>query len=80
MGPEAAAGVKTESSDESTGEVTMKVISESHSSDASAADVPENSDQPVSNISDKGYPCPTCGKTFDRLSKLERHKPIHKET
>ncbi|KAK2919108.1 zinc finger protein 580-like isoform X2 [Channa argus] len=74
MGPDTAAVPKTESSEESPEDVVLKVISESDSSDISAPTEPESS---LTNISDKCYPCSTCGKVFDRPSKLERHKPVH---
>lgn len=77
MGPDTTPVPKTEPSEESPGEVVVKIISDSDSNDASTAAEFENSIHPGSNISDKCYPCTVCGKTFDRPSKLERHKPVH---
>uniref|UniRef100_A0A3Q1HL01 C2H2-type domain-containing protein n=1 Tax=Anabas testudineus TaxID=64144 RepID=A0A3Q1HL01_ANATE len=80
MGPDSASVSKTESSGGSNHfsagprEVVVKVISES---EVSTPSEPDNSKQPENNISDKCYPCPICGKVFDRPSKLERHKPVH---
>ncbi|KAG8014895.1 TBC1 domain family member 24 [Nibea albiflora] len=58
-------------------EIVVKVISESDSNDASTATDPESSKQPEGGAPDKSYPCSTCGKVFDRPSKLERHRPVH---
>uniref|UniRef100_A0A668AZM9 C2H2-type domain-containing protein n=1 Tax=Myripristis murdjan TaxID=586833 RepID=A0A668AZM9_9TELE len=60
-----------------TGEVVVKVISDSESNDAPTRSASKNPKQPESSISDRCYPCSVCGKTFDRPSKLERHKPVH---
>uniref|UniRef100_G3Q6V2 C2H2-type domain-containing protein n=3 Tax=Gasterosteus aculeatus TaxID=69293 RepID=G3Q6V2_GASAC len=75
MDPGAASVTITESSEESLGEVDMKEVSESDSTDASTATEPEQKSE--SGASDKSFPCIVCGKVFDRPSKLERHGTVH---
>ncbi|KAM7008883.1 small ubiquitin like modifier 2a isoform 1-T2 [Tautogolabrus adspersus] len=78
MGPDTESVPKTSSSDEGPGIIVVKVISDSDSEDALCTAEPENSKQSESNPADKCHPCSVCGKVFDRPSKLERHKPVHK--
>uniref|UniRef100_A0A1A8V8I2 WD repeat domain 16 n=1 Tax=Nothobranchius furzeri TaxID=105023 RepID=A0A1A8V8I2_NOTFU len=77
MGPEDLADIKTEPSEENLSVAEVNVDLESGSSDSSTDSEPEDSSRPKKKKSDKCFPCPTCGKVFDRPSRVERHKPVH---
>uniref|UniRef100_A0A1A8F1N3 WD repeat domain 16 n=1 Tax=Nothobranchius korthausae TaxID=1143690 RepID=A0A1A8F1N3_9TELE len=77
MGPEDLADIKTEPSEENVSVVEVNVDLESGSSDSSTDSEPEDSRRPKKKKSDKCFPCPTCGKVFDRPSRVARHQPVH---
>ncbi|KAM3864736.1 TBC1 domain family member 24-like [Diretmus argenteus] len=70
-------GIQNSISFSGTAEVVVKVMPDSDCNDSPTPSASENQKQPESSVLDKCYPCSVCGKTFDRPSKLERHKPVH---